>query len=74
MKKYYDDAPTAEIDTGKNVFRYYNGAGRLQVQMPKWTDADGNEKNGKCVTINLDALRECPEALEKLQKILNDIA
>ena len=74
MKKYYYDEPDSQIDTGKNLLRYYRGAARLQVQMPKWTNADGEEKPGKTVALNLDALRETPGAVEFLQKILSDIA
>jgi len=74
MKNYWECTPDGEMNTGKNILRYYKEAAKLQIQMPKWTDADGNEKNGKCVTVNLDALRETAGAVEFLQKIFSDIA
>lgn len=70
MNKYWESEPNAEIDTGKNILRYYKDAGRIQISTPKWTDKDGNEKNGKTLALNLDALRKTPGAVELLQNIL----
>lgn len=75
MKKdYWKDAPDIEVDTEKNVLRYYKEAAKLQISMPKWKDEDGNEKNGKTVTINLDALKETDGGIELLQNVIASIA
>jgi hypothetical protein len=74
VKKYWDNPPDAEINTEKNILRYFKGAAKLQVQMPKWTNKDGEEMPGKCVTINLDALRESEGGVDFIQKIIADIA
>lgn len=73
MKSYWENAPDAEVDTEKNVFRYWKNAAKLQVSMPFWTDNEGNQQMGKTVTINLDALRECIEAMALFEKIFADI-
>lgn len=74
MKDYWKNAPDSEVDTGKNILRYFKDAGRLQVCMPNWTDKDGEQKQGKTVTLNLEALRETPEAVQLLETVLADIA
>ena len=74
MNKYWDLPPDAEIDTGKNIIRYYKSAGKLQISMPTWIDKDGSEKRGKTVSLNLDSLRETPAAMELVQQIFSDIA
>lgn len=73
MQDYWKNEPDQEIDTGKNVLRYYAEARRLQVCMPYWTDNDGNRKPGKTVSLNLDALAETPEAIQLLEKVLSNI-
>ena len=73
MKNYWENPADYEIDTGKNILRYWKKAGRFQVCMPHWTDKDGNEKQGKTVTINIDALRETPEAVQLFEKVYTDI-
>jgi len=74
MKKYWDNPPDKMIDTGKNILKYYGSAGKLQISMPTWTDKEGNEKQGKTLSLNLDALRETDGAVELLQNILAEIA
>jgi len=74
MRDYWKSNPDIEADTGKNVLRYYREAGKLQVCMPNWTNDAGEEKQGKTVGVDLDALAECPEAVELLKKVLADIA
>ena len=38
---YWEDVEPEEVDTGKNVFRFYPEAERLQVSMPDFKKADG---------------------------------
>ena len=73
MKKYWERPADHEIDTGRNILRYFSEAGRLQICMPRWTNKDGIEKQGKTVALNLDALRKTPEAVELFKKIFADI-
>lgn len=72
MKDYWKGAPDIEVDTGKNVLRYYADARKLQVCMPYWTDNDGNQKQGKTVAINLDALADSAGAVQLLEKVIAD--
>ena len=64
MKNYWENPADYEIDTGKNILRYWQSAGKLQICMPKWTDKDGVEKNG-------NALRSASTLSEKRTAALN---
>ena len=72
MKKYWETAPDAELETGRNILKYWKSEGKLQVSMPYWQDADGNTKQGKTVTINLEALRESDGGIALLERIIAD--
>jgi len=74
MKDYWKNKPDAEVDTGKNILRYWQEAARLQISMPYWTNESGNQKPGKTVTISLDALREADGGTALLEKIITDIS
>ncbi len=69
MKKYWEEETPKVVDTGKNVLRLFDKAGKLQVAQPDWEDKDGMKKPGKTVTVDLDALRETPEAVEIIRAI-----
>jgi len=73
MNKYWVEKPDAELNTDKNILRYWKEAARLQISMPYWSDNNGNQKPGKTVTISLDALRETDGGLELLETIIADI-
>jgi hypothetical protein len=60
--KYWEEEQPIMADTGKNVFRFFPKAGKLQISMPYWTDKDGAQKPGKTVTVDVDAVRESPKA------------
>lgn len=63
-----------ELITEKNHFRYYPNAGRLTVSLPNYIDrSTGAELPGKGVSINLAALTEEPETLERIIEILNGL-
>jgi hypothetical protein len=55
---YWEDVEPEEVDTGKNVFRFYPEAERLQVSMPDFKKADGVWRHGKTIGIDVRALRE----------------
>lgn len=70
---YWNEETPAVADTGKNILRLFRKAGRLQVSLPCWTDDKGQERAGKTVTVDLDALSETPEALALLQSIMEEL-
>jgi len=73
MKKdYWKNEPDAEIDFGFNSMRYYRTAGVLQVM--RTYEKNGKKGVARCIALNLDALRESPEAMELMQQIFADIA
>ena len=73
MKHYWEQKPDVEIDSGKNILRYWKEAAKFQISMPSWTDSNGEEKPGKTVTLNLDALREADGGITLLEQIVKDI-
>jgi len=58
MEKYWESESPMTITTGSNVLQYYPVAEKLSVSRPGWTDADGNERLGKTVALNIEALLE----------------
>jgi hypothetical protein len=71
--RYWEHEQPLIVDTGKNVLRFFEKAGRLQVSMPNWMDKDGESKPGKTVTLNVDALRETPGAVDVLRQITGSV-
>jgi hypothetical protein len=69
--KYWEDEQPLVADSGKNVLRLFEKAGKLQVSMPYWTDKDGVQKPGKTITIDIQAVRATPEAIEIFRKVTN---
>ena len=70
IKKYWETTPDVQLDTGRNVLRWFAQAGKLQISMPYWTDSTGEQKPGKTVTIDIDALRETEGAAELFKAVL----
>ena len=68
---YWEQEQPKVVDTGKNILRYFPQAGKLQVCQPNWTDGTGQEKQGKTVTLDIQALTEMPEAVDILKEILS---
>lgn len=73
MANYWEQETPLEVDTGKNILKYFQQARKLQISMPYWTDDDGNKRQGKTVTLNLSALSETQEAVHLLEKVIEDI-
>jgi len=71
MFKYWDNEVPTEADTGKNIFRYFDEAGKLQISMPFWTNGYGEQKPGKTVAVDIAALVETPGAMEMLRQIID---
>jgi len=73
LVKYWEQEPDATIDTGRNIIRYWNSAGKIQFQA-KGINRDGKEWLGRIVPLDCDALRETDGALGVLQNIFAEIA
>lgn len=58
MSKYWDTEVTATITTGKNILQYYREAGKMSVSRSPWIDKNGNERTGKTVALDIEALLE----------------
>ena len=71
MNKYWETETPIEVDTGKNILKYFPQAEKLQISMPYWTDSAGEKKQGKTVTFNLTALFESKD--KNAAAILADI-
>ena len=80
--RYWESGEIPEIrETSKNALIYYKKAGRLQIRLPSYTvierpgidEAREVTKQGKLCGLNLDALRECPEVLDWLIGIFQDL-
>jgi hypothetical protein len=62
------------METGKNALRYYPKAQRLVVHLSDYHDArTGELKPGKGTGLNLAALAESPEVLDRVLEILSGL-
>lgn len=73
MMNYWETETPLRASTKKNELEYYREAGKLAISRPSWTDGNGESKRGKTVTLDLTALKESPEALRLLQKIVKEL-
>lgn len=73
MMNYWETETPIRASTKKNELEYYREAGKLAISRPSWTDGSGESKRGKTVTLDLAALKESPEALSLLQKIVKEL-
>lgn len=67
--KRWDDVQI-KFTTEKNVFRFYEKAGKLFVSPQDWIDSRGNLRLGRAICIDLSALIAAPEAMKHLLAIL----
>jgi hypothetical protein len=68
--KYWETEKPIIADTGKNILRYFEDAGKLQVSMPNWTDPNGASKPGKTITLDVAAIKNNAEAMDILRRIV----
>ena len=71
--EYWNDETPMIADTGKNILRYFPKAGRLQISLPYWRDKNGEQKNGRTVTLDVAAAAENVEAVRLLKAVMKDI-
>ena len=62
------------MQTGRNTLRYYPKAQRLVVHLPDYQDQKTGEiKPGKGTGLNLEALEESPDVLDRVLSILSGL-
>ena len=69
MSRFWETEKPVVLDTGANVLRHYQKAGFLMVHKPDYEKGD-QILPGKCVGLNLEALRDSPHEQEYLLQIL----
>ena len=72
MRRFWEEETPVELNTGANVFRHYPKAGFLMVCKPDY-EKDGKAMPGKCVGVNLAALKESPDDLDYLLQTLEGL-
>ena len=60
-------------DTGRNVLEYFKDSGQLSISKPNWTDKEGNERRGKTVFLDLNAVAETPAAISLLETVVKNL-
>ena len=73
MSNYWEAEKPQTADTGRNVLRWFQKAGKLQVAMPNWKDKDGQQKPGKTVTLDLEAVQLNPGAVDILRRVVAEM-
>ena len=58
MPKYWETETPTTITTNKNVLQFYRDAGKLSVARLPWLDKDGDERPGKTVCLDIEAITE----------------
>lgn len=62
------------METGRNTLRYYPKAQRLVIHLPDYQDRrTGATMPGKGCGLNLEALAEAPEVLDRFIEILSGL-
>ena len=72
--KFWELEDPEIMQTGKNTLRFYPKAQRLVVHLSDYINPRSGElRPGKGVGLNLEALAECPEVLNRVLEILNGL-
>lgn len=69
----WDIEKPVAVNTGKNIVEYFREGRKMSVCKPNWTDKDGNEKRGKTVILDLDAVASTPAAVKLLENVLKAV-
>ena len=73
-QNYWETEEPVEVDTGKNVLRYFPVARKLHISKLGWTDKKtGESKMGKTVALDLDAVASTPSAVALLEKVVKTL-
>ena len=69
----WDTEKPVTVNTGKNIIEYFREGRKLSVCKPNWIDKDGNEKRGKTVILDLDAVASTSAAIKLLETVLTAV-
>ena len=73
-QSYWETEKPVEVDTGKNILRYFPEARKLHISKNGWTDKKtGETKMGKTVALDLDAVASTPAAISLLENIVKTL-
>ena len=73
-QSYWETENPVEVDTGKNVLRYFPEARKLHISKLGWTDKKtGEHKRGKTVALDLDAVASTPAAISLLETVVKNL-
>ena len=73
-QSYWETENPVEVDTGKNVLRYFPEARKLHISKNGWTDKKtGETKMGKTVALDLDAVASTPSAISILKQVVKSL-
>ena len=73
-QSYWETENPVEVDTGKNVLRYFPEARKLHISKNGWTDKKtGEHKMGKTVALDLDAIASTPAAVSLLETVVKNL-
>ena len=73
-QSYWETENPVEVDTGKNVLRYFPEARKLHISKLGWTDKKtGEHKMGKTVALDLDAVASTPAGISLLETVVKNL-
>ena len=73
-QSYWETEKPVEVDTGKNVLRYFPEAHKLHISKNGWTDKKtGEHKMGKTVALDLDAVASTPAGISLLETVVKNL-
>ena len=73
-QSYWETENPVEVDTGKNILRYFPEARKLHISKLGWTDKKtGEHKMGKTVALDLDAVASTPAAISILKQVVKSL-
>lgn len=70
---FWETETPVTATTGKNELEYFPQAGKLTISRPSWTDGHGEVRRGKTVTLDLEAVKGCPEAVQIVKTIAGSL-
>ena len=73
MENFWETEKPMTADTGRNVLEYFKDSGQLSISKPNWTDKEGNERRGKTVFLDLNAVAETPAAISLLETVVKNL-
>ena len=72
MSTWKTETPVT-ADTGRNVLEYFKDSGQLSISKPTWTDKEGNERRGKTVFLDLNAVASTHAAVSIIKQVVKSL-